>query len=378
LTISKSVGTGGTASISFKTSTALLPSSANLITLNFPPGYVTAQADNLCVITSSAVTSTSKFSDNGKVTITLATGSTLPAGLVGITCTGLTLSAKPELVATAGGSTGLKIETSTDKTAAYATVSAIGAISKPSLILTTAVGTGNSATISFTTSTALADTNTIVLLFPADLVEAQAADKCTITSPATKATSAFVKADKKITVTVGAALAAGAVTVTCTDMELKAKAAVTDGLEITTLKDEVAGKVSTPATGVVTVELVSTSVSALSATLGETVAKQLIISSAVDVWTDSAAPAVTCAVSSFTNAALSTTSRRSLLQADEVKIQVKDNTGTTVGTELSTGQSFPVTVAAPPTRTLYLPKASSSISSVAWVCVSLSILLFWL
>jgi len=289
-----------------------------------------------------------------------------------VTCTDL------ELKASIAHADGLEITTAKDTIAGKVSTPATGAVLNPTLTLTKAASTGNSATISFTTSTALADTETIVLLFPADLIEAQAADKCTITSPATKSTSAFVKADKKATITVGAALAAGVVTVTCTDLELKAKAAVTDGLEITTAKDTGAGKVSTTATGVVSVELASSSSSALSATLGESTAKQLIISSAVDVWTDSAAPAVTCAVSFFTNAAVSTTSRRSLLQADEVKVQVKDNTGTFVGTELSTGQSFPATVAAPPTRTLYLPKASSSINTVAWVCVSLSILLFWL
>jgi len=336
----------------------------------FPANLVDAQADNKCTITSPATKATSKFVQADKK-ITVTVGAALAAGVVTITCTDMKLLAKVEVA------DGLEITTSKDTQAAKIKTPATGAVLNPSLILTTAVGTGNSATVSFTTSTALADAEEIVLQFPANLVGAQDDNKCTITSPATKATSKF--ADPKITLKIDkATLAAGVVTVTCTDITLKALAAAKDGLEITTTKDTQAGKVSTPTTGVVTVELASTSVSALSATLGETVAKQLIISSAVDVWTDSAAPAVTCAVSSFTNAAVSTTSRRSLLQADEVKILVRDNAGTMVGTELSTGQSFPASVAAPPTRTLYLPKASSSINSVAWVFVSLSILLFWL
>jgi hypothetical protein len=66
LTMGSATGTDKTASVTFKTTTPFTASaSTNKITLSFPAGLVTAQAINLCGITSPAsVVSTSAYATN--------------------------------------------------------------------------------------------------------------------------------------------------------------------------------------------------------------------------------------------------------------------------------------------------------------------------
>jgi len=369
LIIGKAVGTADqTATITFTTSTALAVDAE--IELAFPADLIEANAANKCVVVGAAKAAESTFA---APKITVKVKAALAAGPVTVKCTELKLKAKAATEAAAGlAITTLLKDTIPAKVATPAT----GAITAASLIIGKAVGTADqTATITFTTSTALAVDAEIELAFPADLIEANAANKCVVVGAAKAAESTF--AAPKITVKVKAALAAGPVTVTCTELKLKVKAG-TDaaaGLAITTLlKDTIPAKVATPATGIVSVGLASTS-PALSATFE---AKTLKITAEVDVWTIASAPVVTCIVSSFTNAALASTSRRSLLQTNQVEIEVKNSAGATVGTKLSTGQTFPESIATPITRSLYLPKASGNANGIAWVCVSFSVLLFWL
>jgi histone H3/H4 len=368
LIIGKAVGTADqTATITFTTSTAL--ANADVIALAFPTGLIAANAANKCVVVGATKAAASAFdADVMKVTVAAA----LAAGPVTVTCTDLKLAAKLAKEAADGLSITTLLK---DTIPAKVATPAIGAITAASLIIGKAVGTADqTATITFTTSTALANADVITLAFPTGLIAANAADKCVVVGATKAAASAFDTDVMKVTV--AAALAAGPVTVTCTDLKLAAKLATlaADGLSITTSKDATPAKVATRATGIVDVGLASTS-PALSATFG---AKTLKITAEVDVWTVASAPVVTCIVSSFTNAALASTTRRSLLQTNVVEIEVKNGAGATVGTKLSTGQTFPESIAAPITRSLYLPKASGNANVFAWVCVSFSVLLFWL
>jgi hypothetical protein len=96
-----------------------------------------------------------------------------------------------------------------------------------------------------------------MITFPSTLVTANAADKCSITSPVTKATSAFASGVVTISLDTTATLVAGTVTVTCTGLTLAAKAVVTNGVEIKTSKDTVAAYVNTPAVGAITADAAS-------------------------------------------------------------------------------------------------------------------------
>jgi hypothetical protein len=276
----------------------------------------------------------------------------------------------------------MKIETTKDTIAAYVSTPCVGCVvadAATALSMSKAVATDGTATITFTTSTAIspahATDNKVILTFPAGHVTAGTG--CAISSPATTGTATY--ATDVITIALGstATLAAGAVTVTCTGLTLAAKAAVaattTAGLKIETSKDTVATFVSVPCVGCVTVDS-STSPPAFTATWST--AKTLDITGAVDIWTASASTVVTCTVDSFTNAPFAS-ARRSLLQTNQVEISTVNAAGTALTTS-STGQTFPASIAVAPTRTLYLPKASGSASGVAWVCVALSALLFWL
>jgi len=369
--------------VTFKTSTPFTAdATSNKITLSFPAGLVTAQAINLCSITSPAsVVSTSAYATDA---VTLTVTSALAAGSVTVTCSGLTLAAQAAVTATASGTTGLKIETSKDTIAAYASTPCVGCVvadAATALSMSKAVATDGTATITFTTSTAIAPAhatnNKVILTFPAGLVTAGTG--CAISSPATTGTATY--ATDAITIALGATatLAAGAVTVTCTGLTLAAQAAVaataggTTGLKIETSKDTIAAYASTPCVGCVTVDS-STSPPAFTATWSS--AKTLDITGAVDMWTASASTVVTCTVDSFTNAPFAS-ARRSLLQTNQVEISTVNAAGTAITTS-STGQTFPASIAVAPSRTLYLPKASGAASGVAWVCVALSALLFWL
>jgi hypothetical protein len=382
LTMSSAVGTTGTATISFTTSTPLTAqANTNKVILTFPAGFVTAGTANGCGISSpTATVSTSAVSSN-VITITLNATATLAAGQVTVTCAGLNLTANAAVTATA--SAGLKIETNRDTVAAFVSVPAVGAIvanAATALTMSSAVGTTGTATISFTTSTSLtaqANTNKVILTFPAGFVTAGTANECGISSPTTAASTSAVSSNViTITLTATATLAAGQVTVTCAGLTLASNAAVaataSAGLKIETNRDTVAAFVSVPAIGIVTVVYVSSS-TFTSTFVGTT----LEIISAVDVWTVAKAT-VTCTVSSFTNAALTAAQNsRSLLQANQVQISALNSANAVVGTVSSTGQTFPASVPASPTRTVYLPKASSSAHGVAWLCVAASVILFW-
>jgi hypothetical protein len=282
LTMSNSAATAGqTATISFTTSTALAGLEA--ITLTFPAGgHVTAQAPNQCGISSPAgISTTSAMVDAGThtITLTLAGSNTLAAGAVTVTCGGMTLGAKAAVPATGPG---LRITTSKDTVAASVAIPAVGAVTAAAASALTlspvAATVGQSATISFTTSTPLAASETIVLTFPAGgHVTAQAPNQCGISSPAgISTTSAMVNAGTHtITLTLAGSntLAAGAVTVTCGGMTLGAKAAVPatgPGLRITTSKDTVAASVAIPAVGAVTAAAASAlTLSPVAATVGQ-------------------------------------------------------------------------------------------------------------
>ena len=258
----QATGTGQTATVTFVTSTTLVESSANKISLTFPSNLIAANPDNSCGISSSSTATTSKYSSN-TITLTLAPFSRLSAGEVTVTCSGLTLAASAAVTATSTGTTGLKIETSTDTIPAYISTPIIGGVSAElnALQLSRDVEIDNTATGTFKTSTpftADATSNKITLSFPAGLVTAQAINLCSITSPAS-VVSTSVYAANSIALTVTSALAAGSVTVTCTGLTLAAKAAVAAvntvgsefGLKIETTKDTISTRVSVPCIGCV-------------------------------------------------------------------------------------------------------------------------------
>jgi len=382
LQMKSSAGSDSDIAVSFTTSTVLQPSSSNKITLTFPNGLVSASTENKCGVTSSECVVTSKF-DGNAITLTLAPYASLPAGKVTITCSGLTIAPKEEVVATTGTTNGLKIETSTDVIPDYANTPAVGGVTAAldALTMSTAVSPTGTATVSFTTSTPLtvAGTGKITLTFPAGLVDAQAINLCAIASPpSVSSTSAFDGTGKQaVTLTLTADLVAAAVTVTCSGMTLKALAGATatvggtTGLRIeTSTSSTLVAYVSTPTVGGVEVSL--TSASSFSADLSSS--KTLEITSNVDVWTLAEAPSVTCSVSSFTNAAVTTRRHgsRSLMQSNLVEISMVKADNTVVGGAPSpTGQTFPASIPAPATRTLYLPKAAGVSFGVAWIFVGL-------
>ena len=254
-------------SISFTTSTPL--AATDTIVLTFPAaGHVTTLANNQCGISSPAGKSTTSAmaADPHTITLTLAASNTLAAGAVTVTCGGMTLAAKPM----AAAASGVTIRTSKDAVAASVAIPAVGAVTATAASALTlspvAATAGQTATISFTTSTPLAASDTIVLTFPGTgHVTTLANNQCGISSPVGKSTTSAMAAGPPHTITITLAadntLAAGAVTVTCGGMTLAAKpmAAAASGLQIKTSKDAVAASVAILAVGAVTV----TSASAL-------------------------------------------------------------------------------------------------------------------
>jgi hypothetical protein len=261
LILSKEVGATGTASITFTTSTAFAASAGNTITLSFPSGHVTANAENKCTISSPQTKSTSAYTTN-TITITVDATATLSAGKVTVTCTGLTLAAKVGVinVNSAPASAGLQISTSADTIGAFVDVPAVGAVTVDAgtvLTMSNAVSTAGTATVKFTTSTPLVATDTVVITFGAILT---AGTGCSISSPTAAGVAAFAAGAITITLSTGATLAAGPVTVTCTGLTLAAGAAVAAGtiaapagLIIATSKDTVKAFANTPAVGAITV-----------------------------------------------------------------------------------------------------------------------------
>jgi hypothetical protein len=133
---------------------------------------------------------------------------------------GTTFAAKPTVAAASGW----QIKTSKDAVAvsvAIPTVGAVTATAASALTLNPVAATADqTATISFTTSTALATNESIVLMFPGTgHVTTLANNKCGISSPAGKTTTSAMAAGPPHTITLTLAasntLAAGAVTVTC-------------------------------------------------------------------------------------------------------------------------------------------------------------------
>jgi hypothetical protein len=147
--MSKAAATDGTATITFTTSTAIAPAHAtdNKVTLTFPAGHVTAMATAGCAISSPATTGTATYAADA-ITIALGHTATLAAGAVTVTCTGLTLAAKAAVAAvnTVGSEAGLKIETSKDIIAFYASVPCVGCV-----VIGTEIHSGFTA--SFTSNT---------------------------------------------------------------------------------------------------------------------------------------------------------------------------------------------------------------------------------
>jgi hypothetical protein len=301
----------------------------------------------------------------------------------------------------ATASAGLKIHTSVDTVGAFVSTPCVGCVTAAAAsALTTGVvqGTAKTLSLTFTTVSVIPNSGVITLEFPKGFVTAIAAAKgttdCDVSSPAPSAPSgsayaagaaaqvgppAVAAGPDVITITLaaGATVAAGTVTVTCSGLTIGALAAVaataSAGLKIHTSVDTVGAFVSTPCVGCVAIDFSGSST--FSATWSE--AKQLEIIGAVDVWTASASSAVTCTVGSFTNAPFTSAQRRSLLQSTEVEIITANAAGVPLTTS-STGQTFPLSVVVTPSRALYLPKASGAAFGVAWMCVAVSALLFWL
>jgi hypothetical protein len=390
LTMGVVPGTGKTLSLTF-TTVSVIPATTGVITLNFPTGLVTA---GVCEVVPTPTTlSTSAITAPPQITITLAVA--LAAGSVTVTCTGLTLgvkeavAAKPPSVQTQTPGEGLAIRTSVDLVDAWVSTPCVGCVSAGASALTMGVvpGTGKPLSLTFTTVSVLPHTTgKITLEFPTNLVGASlVAPLCEVSSPA-RSGSGLVVALPLYTITLGAGadIAAGTVTVTCSGVTLGPLLAVTGtpaigqnpsaGLKVHTSVDTHAAYVSTPCVGCVTIDFSGSST--FSATLSE--AKTLDITSAVNVWTASASSAVTCTVGSFTNAPFTSAQRRSLLQSTEVQITTADADGNPLTPWTSTGQTFPLSVVVAPSRTLYLPKASGAAFGVAWMCVLVSALLFWL